>query len=1188
MNCPKCATPVPDDSRFCSTCGTSVSDMDEAFTGSGATVGADTGPSTPGTLTPGKIIGNRYRILATIGMGGMGMVYKALDLELSVPVALKVIRSEYVDNEKILERFKKEITIARKVTHKNVARIYDFGDEEGIKYISMEFIEGDDLARIVEREGALPVEKAILVLRQCCAALAEAHAQGIVHRDLKPHNVMLDGKGDVHLMDFGIALSQESRGLTRTGAILGTAEYMSPEQAEGKPADSRSDIYSLGITFYETLTGSVPFVGETQWEVIRKHIQERPRPLRKLRSELPAWLETLILKCLEKDAAHRYQKVEEILADLDRQKATRLTVAYLPDKKKVGFGLGAVAVGVLVAAVTAFVLWPRGGGFNVGPGGRFSVAVLPFENLAGRQDLDWLRTGFAENLTTDLGQSRLLRVMSRDRLEQILDDLGGDQGGPLDGEVLAGLGEYGSVQAVLSGSYVASGGDLRVNLVARDPASGEVIGAAVVPGAEADVLAMIDQLTVRAKEILNLSSDQIARDVDKEIATARTSSVEAASLFQQGVDLLYEGRNLEAIEPLEAATEKDPDFALAYARLAQAYTSLGYDDKAREAGQTALSRVIKAVDKVTTADRSFVRATHAASAQDRQEEIAAYTEMVESDPFDATFAHNLGLAYERSGQWNQAAAFFKKALELDDKYAAAHMAVGRAYLLGGDPTDSLGAFASALDLYRGIGSQEGEASAYQAICNTHTVLQQWKEALDFCRRSAGIKEAIGDKRGLAVSLETESYIHQVLGRLDEALAAMRHALELGREIGDTVGTAASLTGMASILEDRGDLAEALESRMEALGLWRTVGDQAIEAEVLQNLGSTRLQMGDLEGASADLAAAGDLYGTLQIDDGIAQVESDSGLVALARGEFEEADRQLSLSLARWQDLEYPEGVTETRYRQSLVAEARGLYGTAARLAGEALSGYQEVGDRLNSARCRIVMGRAALRTGDTGGALDALKAAADDGRLLGNRILLAGVESASAEVYLQLGQVARAAPLVEAVCRRATESGLPSMESDCARLRAARALADGDPASAVTRAGEATGIAGRSGLVLEGLEPALLEVKALLAVSDSSAAARGDAVVRKAASLGAHGHVVRLAPALAVAAAESGSTERFAALAGRLETALASVRNDLPEEKIGAFLHEGVDVEACRGVVDQLRKMGRGAEAERLEALLQP
>lgn len=1034
MLCLKCATPNPETNRFCSTCGESLHAGGSGETETGSGVTRVFGPTSPtgGNLTGGTILGNRYRVIESIGMGGMGMVYRAVDLQLEVPVALKVIRNEFADNDKILERFKKEITIARKVTHKNVARIYDFGDADGIKYISMEYIEGRDLAHIIEKEGPLSADKAISILKQCCSALAEAHSQGVVHRDLKPHNVMLDGKGDVHLMDFGIALSQESRGLTRTGAIIGTPEYMAPEQAEGKKVDHRADIYSLGITIYEALTGVVPFVGNTQWEVIRKQIQDRARPLRKLRSEIPQWIETLVLKCLEKDPALRYQKVDDILKDIDRQRATRNIAAYAPQKRTVAYAAG---VTLLVLTAVAVTMWLRPRGIVAGRGGRTSIAVLPFENQTGRTDLDWLKTGLAENLSTDLAQSKYFRVLTRERLGQILKDLGRAETDSIDAGVLKKIAEYGGVQAIISGSFVGSGDALRINLRAQDPSSGEGIGSAAVPGRESEVLTMIDQMTLRTKEILSVSKEKIAADTDTAIASARTSSVEAASLFQKGVDLVYQGKNLDAVPPLEEAARKDPDFALAYARLSQAYRNLGYDEKARDAGDKALSKVLKAVDRVTPADRTFIRAAHAAAANDPQEAIEAWAEMVNADPFDATAAYNLGRAHEGTGAWDKAEVFYRKALEIDPKYADAVTSVGRIKVLSGHPSDSLPEFEKALELYRQMGSKEGEAATYQAICNAHIDLRQWEEALTYCSKSASIKEAIGDKRGLASSLQGKSYVYQVSGRLDEALAAAQQVLSLFKEIGDTRGTAVGLTSLASIREDRGELTAALDSLVEAAALSRSITDEANEAESLDGSGKIRVQLGEAAAAEKDFAAAMEIYQRLGIEGGTAQVTSDQGLLALARGDLELAERQLSRADAQWKSLSMPEGVSETQYRQALVALQKGQNDAAIKLAGSALKDYEAAGDKLNVARCRLVRGSAAMKKGDQQSALRDIESALAAARALGSAVLVADLEGARAELHLASGASGAAAPLIESVCNEAARSGVARLKSLCGNLR---------------------------------------------------------------------------------------------------------------------------------------------------------
>jgi tetratricopeptide (TPR) repeat protein len=1184
MHCPKCATPNAEESLSCVSCGMDFPKDGEAMPTVGGETAVSETPSRFGTTIPaGTILGNRYRILAAIDMGGMGMVYKAVDLELSVPVALKVIRGEYSGNEKILERFKREITIARKVTHKNVARIFDIGEADGIRYISMEFIEGDDLARVVERDGALPPNKVVGILRQCCIAMSEAHSQGIVHRDLKPHNVMIDPQGDVKIMDFGIAMSQETRGLTKTGAILGTAEYMSPEQAEGRDLDHRADIYSLGITIYEALTGTVPFSGQTQWEVIRKQMQDRPRPPRRLRAETPAWLETVILKCLEKDPAHRYQSVDEILRDIDRQKATRTLMAYMPQKRNMATVLVA-GILVIVAATAAYMFRPKG--LNPGPGGRLAVAVLPFDNQASREDLAWLQTGLAENLSTDLAQSKYLRVITMERLTGILNDLGYSQGQTLSNEVLTGIAEYAGVQAIFTGSFVAAGDMLRINLLAREPDSGEVIDSAVVSGSSESVLSMIDQLTVQAKQILQISPDKIDGDVDTAIASARTSSLEAASLFQQGVDLLYAGKNLEAVDPLLEATKQDPDFSLAYARLSQAYRNLGYDAKAEEAGEKALSRLIKAVDRVTLADRAMVRAVHAASSEDREGAIEAYTELLSSDPFNATVAYNLGNSYEISGQWDQAEVFYKKASELDENYAQARYAAGRIMILSGRPQESLAQFEDALNLYRKIGSKEGEAGTYQALCNAYIGLQDWDKALAQCDRSEKIKVAIGDKRGLAATYSSKSWILQVSGRLEEALEPARRDLDLSREIGDNRGTAISLTNLASIHADRGAFIEAMGVREEALELLTTLGDQAGQASNLDILGVLFMKLGRLDEAREKLTEARGLYENLGIENGIARTTSNQGYLAFLRGDLATATKNFAAAQEKWKELDSPADIAETQYREAQLAIVQGRYGTALQLARAALLDFETAGDKLNTTRCRTVISWGLLRSGDLEEASRQATLGAKTAKDLGNPLLSAELASVRAEIFFQKSKPEKATPLVTSVCDHADTTKNRRIEITCALLRSRSALASGDAPSAIAHAEAASRASGASGSGLLALEAELARSRALLAGKRGGASAAALSVQRKANEIGAGCLVIRSVPVAAEALINEGRPDRIPALAGELTQALDAASRDLPEGALRRFLDHGIDRAGIERVAAQIASMGLNAEAERLRKLV--
>jgi serine/threonine protein kinase len=232
-------------------------------------------------------------------------------------MALKIIRPDIAMDSEVIERFTQELKTARKIAHRNVCRMFDIGEDDGTHYITMEYVTGEDLRSLVKRIGQMTVAKTIDIAKQICAGLGEAHAVGVIHRDLKPQNIMIDRNGNVKIMDFGIARFVRTKGITTTGTIIGTPEYMSPEQAEGKGVDQRSDIYSLGIVLFEAATGAVPFEGETPLSVAMKHKLEAAPDPRQFNAQIPADLSGLILKCLEKEQEDRYQTVAEIIADLD-------------------------------------------------------------------------------------------------------------------------------------------------------------------------------------------------------------------------------------------------------------------------------------------------------------------------------------------------------------------------------------------------------------------------------------------------------------------------------------------------------------------------------------------------------------------------------------------------------------------------------------------------------------------------------------------------------------------------------------------------------------------------------------------------------------------------------------------------------------------------------------------------------
>src|SRR6266403_55646 len=343
-------------------------------------------------LEAGTILAGRYEIVATLGEGGMGAVYKAKDLELDRMVALKVIRPELAKNPAIIDRFKQELLLSQRVTHRNVIRIYDLGEGDGVKFITMEFIEGQDLRSLIHERKKVAPEEAVEVMEQVCLALDAAHSVNVIHRDLKPQNIMRDKTGRILVMDFGLARTLEGDGMTQTGALVGTMEYMSPEQALAKELDQRSDIFSAGLIFYELLSGQMPFRADSALASLIKRTQERARPISEHDATIPQSLGNIVGKCLEREPAARYPSAKALLADLEAWEGKRAAGAIAfpsvrPWGQTVPWPWLGGALAVIILGLVGYTM--RGRLFEPsstrhGPViAAQSMAILPFHNASG-------------------------------------------------------------------------------------------------------------------------------------------------------------------------------------------------------------------------------------------------------------------------------------------------------------------------------------------------------------------------------------------------------------------------------------------------------------------------------------------------------------------------------------------------------------------------------------------------------------------------------------------------------------------------------------------------------------------------------------------------------------------------------------------------------------------------------------
>ena len=379
-------------------------------------------------LQPGAVLGQRYEILQILGEGGMGAVYKARDIELNRMVALKVIRPELAGSQAIIDRFKQELLLATQVTHKNVIRIYDLSEAEGMKFITMEFVEGEDLRSLMQQKKKLAPEEAVEIMLQVCRALEAAHSVGIIHRDLKPQNIMRDKSGRILVMDFGLARTLEGDGMTQTGALVGTMDYMSPEQALGKDLDQRSDLFTLGLIFYELLTGKMPYKADSVVASLLKRTQERAAPVSSHDASIPRPLSDIVSKCMDPDVKLRYESSSQIMADLEAWQGGRAAATLnFPSSSKPWGRNDSLALDRRSrsrarrwrssASSCRDTLFGSATRARTGP--VVSLAILPFRNASGDPSLDWLGPSIAEMLSTDVGQSSQLRTVSPNVVHQI-------------------------------------------------------------------------------------------------------------------------------------------------------------------------------------------------------------------------------------------------------------------------------------------------------------------------------------------------------------------------------------------------------------------------------------------------------------------------------------------------------------------------------------------------------------------------------------------------------------------------------------------------------------------------------------------------------------------------------------------------------------------------------------------------
>ena len=892
------------------------------------------GSGSESELEPGTVLAARYEILSVLGTGGMGSVYKAQDRELDRQVALKVIRPELARNAAIVDRFKQELRLSHKVTHRNVVRMYDLAEDAGMRFVTMELVAGEDLRTILEEQHKLPADEAVDILQQICLALEAAHGEGILHRDLKPQNVMREAAGRVVVMDFGLARTIEGDGMTQSGALVGTMEYMSPEQALGKDLDERSDIFALGLMGYEMLTGKMPFKAESAIASLLKRTRERAVPCVEVDTNIPGALSGIISKCLESDVEQRYRSVGEVLKDLEawRGKTAAASLRFPADVPSTGMSghwLLVVAGAVLLIAIAATVsLTMRHfsgshSAATVASAPTISLAIMPFYNASGDTTLNWLGASLAEMLGSDIGASSRVRMVSPDRLQQVLADLHVSANSQVDAATLKRAAEFTNAQTVIFGQFIRAGSEIRISTTVMGVAHDTRTVVITDVPEEKDLLTSVDKLAGELREKLT-TDPKVVTDLKAHAERPTTTSVDALKSYEDGVALEKAGDNIKALEDFRAATTTDSNFALAYARLAETYSNLGHDDLA----QSASRRAMELSDALPAQERYLIEASDARINNNTQKAIDAYKQIVAANPADTDAQFALAGLYEQTNDFAGAKQRLAAVLADDPKNVQALLASGRVAIKSDDPNSGLDFLNRAYTLADELNNQEEKATILQATGIAYEVLNRPDDALQKLQDSLKIKQQIGDKRGEAASLNEIAQIQNHQGKSAEALAAFKQALEISRAIRDQAGVGGELIDTGSFYHDQGKPDQALQYFTEALAIERQLGDQDRQALCLHNIGSIKMDQGVYQDSLTYLEQAYELRQRLNVPEDTADSLHDLAEVNTKLGQYDTALSDYLKAIETYRTVNDQRGVEIESDGMAKIFAAQGRYGAA--------------------------------------------------------------------------------------------------------------------------------------------------------------------------------------------------------------------------------------------------------------------
>ena len=848
-----------------------------------------------GPLQPGQSLGSRYHIIKVLGVGGMGTVYQAWDEELGVAVALKLIRAGLggTTSPDLEKRFKNELLLARKVTHKNVVRIHDLGDIGGIKYITMPYVQGDDLATLLKYGGKLPVPRALRIARQVAGGLEAAHEAGVVHRDLKPANVMISGTGEDPqplIMDFGISASMADKG----GSVSGTLEYMAPEQATGAAVDGRADIYAFGLILYEMLTGprtSAATTGQERMDAMKRRFSGGLPPVRTVNPLIPESLAAVVTRCLEHDPAARYQTTAELRAALHALDDEGEAIPVPPRFGGVAIVSAALAVAALVGGTWYVTRTP--------PPPRqhepVSVVIADIDNRTGDAAFDHTLEPILKLALDDAG---FITAYDRNAIR----NLAVQRPAKLDEKTALEIAIKQGLPVVLSGSVARNGAEYAVSLKAAKPLTGEVIADETdrAYGKE-QVLAVATRLAARVRTALGDDTSESNRIFVMDTLSA--TSLDVVRLYATAQEALSNARFEEALQGFAKAVALDPGFGMGYHGMAVASRNLDRQADAEKYIKEALRHLDRMTERERYRTRGFayrVTGDYQACAKEYGDLVARYAgdvaahnqvalcsthlrtmqkavdemrDVVQLAPRAAIFRINLALYTSYASDFDGGEREARAAIELGTPWGWQALALA---LTG------KGQVLEAADVYRKLGSLAGAGPSYASsgLADLASYEGRYSDAAQLLRAGADDDLRVRDTGRAAAKLAALAFARLSAGTKSAAVAAADEALQAS----DTVPIRFLA---ARILAEAGEVGKA-RALAAALGRELQAEPQAY-GRIVE--GNAALASGDPRAAIKAFSEA-----TALVDTWIGRF--DLGRAYLAAGAFTQADSEFDRCLKR--------------------------------------------------------------------------------------------------------------------------------------------------------------------------------------------------------------------------------------------------------------------------------------------------